>query len=136
MPKPLHLADLKDLSVPDVRKHIISNYQGDGVSEDEIKALLKQYNVLIAYESVGSWGCDSSSFFFLQNKKTGRYAYASGSHCSCYGFEGQFKPEEMPKKYFRERVVGNDYWFSTGGYDDEADKNKAAVMQRVKELIR
>ena len=85
---------------------------------------LDDYNILIAYESVGSWGCDSSSFFLLQKKSSGRLFEVHGSHCSCYGFEGQWTPEKTTKKYLK----SDKFYFSCGGYDSDDERNKQAVQ--------
>lgn len=59
----LFLEDLKGLTDQEVRQHIKSEYRADTAEID-------RYNILIAYESVGSWGCDSASFFLLVDKVT------------------------------------------------------------------
>lgn len=37
--------------------------------------------------------------FLLIEPTTGKFFEIYGSHCSCYGFEGQFNPEECPIEY-------------------------------------
>ena len=71
----LFLADLEGLTDQQVREHIVSSYE---VSTDD----LDRFDILIAYESVGSWGCDSSSFFLLRDKATGELYENHGGHCS------------------------------------------------------
>jgi hypothetical protein len=46
--------------------------------------------VFLAEYEQGSYDGHSSVWFY-NNKK---YYYVLGSHCSCYGLEGQFDPEE------------------------------------------
>ena len=75
--KAIFLEDLKNLTELQIKKHIATEYS-DEYSTDPDKLLLKElkeYNILIAYESVGSWGCDSSSFFLIQNKNLGLLSY-------------------------------------------------------------
>lgn len=86
--------DLYGMSPIEVKNHIISNYQVDPTHMDN-------WNILIADEECGPYGCDSSSFFLLENKTSkDRELYENhASHCSCYGFEGQFKPEKTTVEY-------------------------------------
>lgn len=132
----LKLADLEEMTDYEVYQHIITSYADDGdngygrsgsvVTEDSIRELLKKYHICVAYESVGSWGCDSSSYFILRNKETGEYAFTQGGHCSCYGFEGQFEPEEMPVEWFlREDFL----LYGFGGYDDDEEENRRKTLE-------
>lgn len=136
----LYLEDLKGLSEEEIKSHLIENYAGDKSgfdygepTEDEKKKLaeiLAGLDVVVAYESVGSWGCDSSSFFLFRRKSDGIYLENHGSHCSCYGFEGQFSPEETTKEYLKSEKFN----FSCGGYDDHETDNQIAVKKFLAEL--
>jgi len=108
--KRLYLEDLAGLPQSQVAEHISKEYE---VPLSEVN----KYKILIAYESVGSWGCDSSSWFLLQDRKTGKIYETHGGHCSCYGFEGQFEPEETNLEYLN----SDKFYFSTGGYDDDCE---------------
>ena len=121
--KQLYLEDLAGLTQEGVYKHISASY------EVPIKEVRK-YEVLIAYESVGSWGCDSSSWFLLRNKEDGKLYETHGSHCSCYGFEGQFEPEETTVEYLQ----SPNFYFSCGGYDDNIDSNQGKVTAYIAEM--
>jgi len=122
--KTLLLADLSGCQTQmEVKEYISGEF--DLELED-----LEQYAVLVGYISVGSWGCDSSAYFLLQDYKTNLYYEVFGSHCSCYGFEGQWEPEETFTKY----LVSDQFGFSTGGYDDESTQNEQLVKDFVKSL--
>ena len=92
-------------------EHLAENYSGDksgfdygDICEADIEKandLLKNMEVLVAYESVGSWGCDSSSFFLLKDKTSGKMFEVHGGHCSCFGFEGQLQLEETTIRGFK-----------------------------------
>lgn len=134
---PLVLEDLKGMTEEQVKSHIASEYGGDSqgtgrnpTEEDEKKvaAALSGMSVLIAYESVGSWGCDSSSFFLLRDAD-GKLWENHGGHCSCYGFEGQWSPEETTKEALQKRG-----YFPTGGYDESGGENEKAVRKFVEAL--
>jgi hypothetical protein len=117
----LTLEDLAVYSQEDLRNHIITSYEA---KPEELEG----FTFLIAYESVGSWGCDSSSFFLLE--KDGKLYENHGSHCSCYGFEGQWKPEETTIEY----LISDKFYLSCGGYDDSSEQNKESVKNYLIEL--
>jgi len=125
----LFLADLKDYTEQEVKQHLSNEYAGKdgnhGTQNDkgELLKLLDEYNVLVGYESVGNWGCDSSSYFLLQNKVTLEYFETSGSHCSCYGFEGQFYLSPVDVTYLK----SDKFYLGCGGYDDDSDENRESV---------
>lgn len=118
----LRLADLKEFTEEEVREHIASTFQAP--------TALDGYEVLVAYESVGDWGCDSSSFTLLRRINDGVLFENHGSHCSCYGFENQWEPEETTVESLRSRTWG----FAYGGYDDDRQANEAAIREYVEGL--
>lgn len=136
--KKLFLEDLSKLSEQEVKQHIADDYAGkDSVfdcgepTDSEKTNLLKElegYEILIAYEHVGSWGCDSSSYFLM--KKGDKYYEFAGGHCSCYGFEGQYDPDEATVEYLN----SDRFSFYCGGYDDNSDANEKSVREFVKAL--
>ena len=122
--KRLYLEDLAGLTQSQVAEHISREYE---IPLSEVN----KYKILVAYESVGSWGCDSSSWFLLQDRKSSELYETHGGHCSCYGFEGQFEPEETNLAYLN----SDRFYFSTGGYDHTAFMNKEAVKNYLKRLM-
>ena len=119
----LALEDLKHLNLKQVKDHIARVFDID-------RKELARWSVLIAYESVGSWGCDSSNYFLLRCRKTKRLFEARGSHCSCYGFEGQWKPERVTLAYLK----SDKHYVSMGGYDSDDAGNREAIAKFVKKL--
>ena len=117
----LYLEDLSGLSEDEVKKHIVSSYEVDASEVDK-------YEILVSYESVGSWGCDSSSWILLKDKETGKLFETHGSHCSCYGFEGQFEPEETTVDYLQ----SDKFFFCCGGYDNSAEENERLIKDTTK----
>lgn len=118
--KRLFLGDLCNLTEEEVKKLLVCEYN---VKQEEVD----NYDILIAYESVGAYGCDSSSFFLLRHKETKVLYENHGSHCSCYGFEGQFTPEETSLDYLK----SDNFYFCTGGYDSSGRGN----IRKVKDYI-
>ena len=103
----LALEDLKGYTQEQVKEHLINEYTANC-------ELVQDLEVLIAYESVGSWGCDSSSFFLLKDKE-GKLYEVHGSHCSCFGFEDQFTLQESSIEALKFRVDRAESVFYTGG---------------------
>lgn len=121
----LALEDLKDMTEEDVKKHLVKEYGANDY-------IIENFEVLIAYESVGAYGCDSSSFFLLKDKE-GKLYEVHGSHCSCFGFEDQFNPEETlieALKFRIEKSNGHSV-FSTGGYDNNSYENQRQVTNYI-----
>jgi hypothetical protein len=113
----LLLEDLKGKTEAEVKAHLVREYEAEsGIVED--------LEILIGYESVGDWGCDSSSFFLFRDKD-GKLYEVHGSHCSCYGFEGQFDLEETTIEALKFRINEsyNHSLFFTGGYDNNENEN-------------
>ncbi len=90
--EPLLLGDFRDLNYEKLERVISSQYE---VSEKEIK----RFDILVAFQWEGDYGCDSESFLLLKDRETGDLYENYGSHCSCDGFEGQFEPEKTSLEY-------------------------------------
>lgn len=125
----LLLEDLKEMTEAEVKAHLVSSYEADSMVVEDL-------DILIGYESVGSWGCDSSSFFLLKDKD-GKLFEVHGSHCSCYGFEGQFLLEETTVESLKFRIKEGKYGsvFYTGGYDSDREGNYKAVNDYIEKYI-
>lgn len=134
----LAMADLKELSQEQVKDHIAEEYAGTDIyqypsdaQKQNLRVELDQYDVLIAYEHVGDFGCDSSSWFLLKRKADGVLFESHGSHCSCYGFEGQWDLEETTPDYLK----SDHFSLCTGGYDDFGREHKDAVKQFINNYL-
>jgi hypothetical protein len=87
----LFLNDYAGMSYEAVVESIANDYQ---VSQ----SFVDNYQILIA-QLDGDGGYEESSYFLLVEKSTGGLFEVSGSHCSCYGFEGQFEPVATSIEY-------------------------------------
>jgi hypothetical protein len=143
----LAIEDLLGKTEAEVKQHIADQYAEQPYDAESAKVVydqLDKLDVLIAYESVGSWGCDSTSFFVFRNKENGTLYEMHGSHCSCYGFEGQFKLEETTIEALKSRVENarsrdqdeedEHSIFCVGGYDNDATNNARAVNNYINSL--
>ena len=117
----IKLEDYESVSDEELRKSIASSYE---ITEEE----LDKYDILLAYQSVGSWGCDSMAHLIMRRKEDDALMYNQGSHCSCYGFEDQFEPEETSKEELQR------YSFYAGGYDNNEDSNQKAMKDFIETL--
>jgi len=133
MNKQLFLADLANMTDAEVRSHITEEYgPGRDYKTMPLPAReLEPFDVIIAYESVGDYGCDSSSWFLLRDRATGGLFEVHAGHCSCYGFEGQWKPEPTTAAY----LLSEQFSFSCGGYDRNETEHKAVVKQFLKDVF-
>jgi hypothetical protein len=118
----LTLGDLEGLTQEQLQQHIIDSYHA---KPEEVVG----FTFLVAYESVGDYGCDSSSFFLVE--KDGVIYENHGGHCSCYGFEDQWEPEATNADYLKSDKFG----FSTGGYDGHSDDNKSVITTYITENL-
>jgi hypothetical protein len=90
--KTFYSGDFAGWPQKNIKQHLIDAYQAN-------KDMVDAFDIIVAWQDEGPYGCDSSSFFLLKKKKTGQLFEVHGSHCSCYGFEGQFQPEPTTAKY-------------------------------------
>ncbi len=125
----LALEDLKEFSMVEVLSHLANEY----AESEQDAAKLNGLKVLIAYESVGDYGCDSSSFFLVEDEQ-GNLFEIHGSHCSCYGFEGQLQLEETSVKALLFRIDNGNGVFYTGGYDYNSINNQEAVENYIRNM--
>jgi hypothetical protein len=126
LPPCLRLADLRDLTDDELRAHIVEQYIDGGVDEfgrGGQRELDKAIGtILVAYESVGDYGCDSSSYFLIE--RDGQLFEVHGGNDSTRGFEGQWEPTPVTPAY----LVSKKWSMSTGGYD-ERDKHHKHVVR-------
>jgi hypothetical protein len=81
---------------------------------NETALIMQNYNVLVAYENAE--GYESSSWFLFKHKETGTLMEMSGSHCSCYGFEGQFELEPTTLEYLKSDKFNHFYGYKNLSY--------------------
>ena len=137
------LADLVNFTEEEVIYNLSHNYSGEKsgfdygeISENDIiiaKKMLQTVSVLIAYESVGNWGCDSNAFYLLQDKITNELFEVHASHCSCYGFEGQLDLEPTTIEALKYRAEKARVFFC-GGYDENDEENQRIINEYILSL--
>ena len=120
----LALGDLSDYSEKDIFNHLVKEYTAPA-------NICHLYKIHIAYESVGDYGCDSNSFFLLEDISTNKLFTVYGSHCSCNGFENQFDLEETSLNYLN----SNSFYLVAGGYDNRSEVHKTLIKAYLKEML-
>jgi len=88
-------------------------FQEFDVSEKEQEGV----NILLAWYGYGDY--DGSAFVLFE--RDGQLYEVEGSHCSCYGLEGQWGPEETSVEALRHRIekgsLGKDSYYDEGVFD-------------------
>lgn len=69
----------------------------DEISIEAIKEFLSKSDILIADTLYGSYS--GHSYYLFYNRAEKKFYELSGSHCSCYQFEGQWNPYESNLVY-------------------------------------
>lgn len=99
------------------KRDIISAYQ-------PLDGALTDAEILLAWHGYGDY-CGSSLVIF---RKDGKLYEVHGGHCSCYGLEGQWQPEETTAA-----ALGKRDYFSTGcDGAEELKKEYFALVRRLK----
>lgn len=80
---------------------------------------LDDVNILLAWYGGGDY--EGSAFVLYE--MGGKLYEVNGSHCSCYGLEGQWMPEETLVEALIHRIkkghLGNDSYYSNGIFGDQ-----------------
>jgi hypothetical protein len=89
----------------------LKKWSQSGYGKSGRKALMQDFNlkkddlndiiILLAYYTYHNYQGDAFVLFY--NKKTDKLYEVNGSHCSCYGLEGQWEPEETSIKVLYHR---------------------------------
>lgn len=86
-------------------------------NKNNMKLAIERYkdiNILFASYSAANYTGDAWVLF----EQNGQLFEVNGSHCSCYGLEGQWEPEETNLEVLEHRLLNG-----TFGEDDWSDNN-------------
>jgi len=89
----------------------------------------KEEEVLFASYGGGAYEGDATMVW----RRDGKLYECHGSHCSCYGLEGQFEPEETSLEVLagKGKKEKDSYWYFLSDHDEEA---QIAYWKIVEEL--
>lgn len=83
----------------------IFNSKKDVLKEyDILESEISEYDVLFAYYTYEFY--EGESLVILKSKTDGNLYEVNGSHCSCYGLEGQWEPEQTTVDALMKRDTG------------------------------
>lgn len=89
----------------------------------------KNIKILFATYTYANYSGDA----FVLFEKNGKLYEVNGSHCSCYGLEGQWSPEEVNLKELYNRITGGSFGVGYYGEEDEFEfKNELAKFLGIK----
>ena len=117
------LEDFEGMDEREVWDHVINGWGCPPLDE-------KRFDIVVAYESVGDYGCDSSGYFLLREKDGGTFYEVEGSHCSCYGFEDQWEPGQTSLGALKMRN-----YIGAGGYSGIDSKQLLSIVLKAAEDI-
>ena len=82
---------------------IISSFEGDSYSVPHMRKQIDRtgIDVLFAWYD-DPWGYSGEAFLLF--RKDGEYYTVNGSHCSCYGLEGQWSPVRVTIDYLKKEL--------------------------------
>jgi hypothetical protein len=117
--EPVYLNDFFD------KENVIGQFTDMYWMQDEEKEkVMKEYdnvNILLASYGYANYSGDA----FVLFEEGGKLYEVSGSHCSCYGLEGQWHPEEVMLEELEHRLLngtfGEDTW-SDNNFKEELCK--------------
>lgn len=105
-----------------MKQYFLGNWSDkDGVQQDfDIDASeLDNATILLAWYGYGNY--DGEAFVLFE--RDDKLYEVRGSHCSCYGLEGQWDPEEVTVLELERRVtigtLGNDTYSDSGVFAEE-----------------
>lgn len=117
--KTILLNDWKDKDV----KEVISEFY-DGEYIQRKKDLFVNDEILGIDAIFGSYSYESyDGDAFVLLRKNGELFEVNGSHCSCYGLEGQWKLEKTSKESIQRRI-DKDKYLGTDGYKVNLYRNE------------
>lgn len=103
--KPIYLNDWKDGTATDVFTDFDgtrwSAYRDDDAVPVQDKPEYQGVEILLASYSYANYSGDA----FVLFRRDGKLYEVNGGHCSCYGLEGQWEPEETSVEALRIRLA-------------------------------
>lgn len=98
----------------------------DVLGQFEVKDIERFEKVTPLFASYSQEGYEGSAVvLFIEH---GKIYSAHGSHCSCFGLEGQWEPEETTFEAIKHIAVSGDYQFS--GFEDQIAKMMTIFTDR------
>lgn len=110
------ISDFEDIGISDKEYYAeTSPYSNKELWQERKEKMLvalqiwSEVNILFASYGTADWEGDAWVLF----ERGGKLYEVNASHCSCFGLEGQFKPEEASLPELENRII-NGTWFGEG----------------------
>jgi hypothetical protein len=119
---------------------VASNYAGEhygdtGPKAKDYQKILDELNASIVHAAWYGYGGYEGSSFVLYTNADGKLKEVNGSHCSCFGLEGQWRPEDTTWESLAHIIEkGQKFTGDYDGYKGKKDLNKA-IIQLVQEKV-
>ena len=108
---------------PKEKEETMNNYLGDwscreDVEQDFATKLSDDTRIIVACYVYESYSGEAIVLFERNNK----IYYVEGSHCSCYGLEGQFHETEVTTEFLTHKVENGFWAYFNSGYNSLINK--------------
>lgn len=87
---------------------------------------LKNCNIFVAAYDTPAY----EGYGYVLYEEDGKLYEVHGSHCSCYGLEGQFEPEETTVASIKHRLKEGNLGHFMGGFESEVLNALRCVQRR------
>jgi len=125
----MYLQNFKD------NEDVASNYAGEhygdsGKDAKDYQTILDELNTGAVHIAWYGYGSYEGSSFVLYTNADGQLKEVNGSHCSCFGLEGQWRPEDTTWEAIARLVEKGTKFCSEYGENNDAD---AEILRLVEE---
>lgn len=96
--------------------------------EETLDEVLPDYEFLVAYYAYEDYS--GAAIVVYRDKRDGKVYEVNGSHCSCHGLEGQWKPEEVVSAELLNRPKYVYVWYA-GAEEDPNEKIREALKSEL-----
>lgn len=91
---------------------------------------LEDIEILLAYYSYEDYQGEA----FVLFRRDGKLYEVNGSHCSCYGLEDQWSPEEVMLEELEHRVTEGTFGLGYSYYDDAPNHFNIELKEIIQQL--
>jgi hypothetical protein len=91
--------------------------------KDDIEIILASYT---------NENYEGDAFVLFRRKSDGKIYEVNGGHCSCYGLEGQWNPEETTVEALQHRLTNGN--LGKGGWYDDSNRFATELTEALRDL--
>ncbi len=116
-----------------MKQYFLGNWSDKKDVAEDFQIALEEFDkakILLAWYGYGDY--DGSAFVLFEHD--GKLYEVNGGHCSCYGLEGQWSPEEVTASELEHRItkgdLGKESYYNEGVFVEEIAKLLKLYKQR------